>query len=109
MRKKIEYYVAENGKSPFALWLVKLDNRTRVTVYRLIQKVANGGARKSVKRLKDADGIFEMKSPYAAGLRVYFGEDGDSLIILLIGGDKKTQVRDIQKAKQYWSDYVKAK
>ncbi|MBT6325846.1 MAG: type II toxin-antitoxin system RelE/ParE family toxin, partial [Bdellovibrionales bacterium] len=39
------------------------------------------------------------------GLRVYFAEDGDTIIVLLVGGDKKTQTKDIKKAKEYWSSY----
>lgn len=72
---------------------------------RTIQRVAKGGARKSTKALKD--GVFEMKIPHGRGYRVYFAEDGDEIIILLVGGDKKTQSRDIDKAKEYWRNYGK--
>jgi len=65
--------------------------------------VAQGGAKKSIKSLKD--GVFEIKIPYAGGLRIYFGEDKQKVILLLIGGDKKTQQRDIRKAKEYWRGY----
>ena len=51
--------------------------------------------------------MFEIKIPHASGLRVYFAEDGDTIIVLLVGGDKKTQSRDIKKAKEYWSNYGK--
>jgi putative addiction module killer protein len=50
------------------------------------------------------DGVHELKIDFGPGYRVYFAADGDS-IILLYGGDKSTQVRDIVKAKEYWSDY----
>ena len=59
------------------------------------------------KSLKD--GVFEIKIPFGPGLRIYFGEDGDQLILLLIGGDKGSQKKDIAKAKEYWSDYGKQK
>ena len=55
------------------------------------------------------DGVFEIKIQYASGFRVYFGEDDNKVILLLIGGDKKTQNKDIRKAKEYWSYYVKQK
>ena len=105
IEKKVIYYTAENGGSPFGDWLRKLDNLTRAIVVRLIQRVAVGGAKKSIKALKD--GIFEIKITYGPGYRVYFAQDGDEIIILLVGGDKKTQSRDIEKAKEYWRNYGK--
>ena len=102
---KIIYYTLENGDSPFENWLKKLDNLSRAIVVRFVQRVATGGAKKSIKALKD--GIFEIKITHGPGYRVYFAEDGDEIIILLVGGDKKTQSRDIDKAKEYWRNYGK--
>jgi putative addiction module killer protein len=42
---------------------------------------------------------------FGAGYRVYFGEDGDKIVVLLMGGDKSTQTRDIEKAKAHWKEY----
>lgn len=105
IEKKVIYYTLENGNSPFKDWLKKLDNLSRAIVVRFIQRVATGGARKSVKALKD--GIFEIKITHGPGYRVYFAEDGNEIIILLVGGDKKTQTRDIDKAKEFWRNYGK--
>ena len=105
INKKIIYYTLENGDSPFENWLKKLDNLSRAIVVRFVQRVATGGAKKSIKALKD--GIFEIKITRGPGYRVYFAEDGDEIIILLVGGDKKTQSRDIDKAKEYWRNYGK--
>ena len=77
----------------------------KAIIIRTIQRVAQGGAKKSIKALKE--GVFEIKIPHGPGYRVYFAEDGDTLIILLIGGDKRTQSRDIKKAKEYWRSYGK--
>lgn len=82
-----------------------MDNSIQAIVVRLIQRVAKGGAKKSVRALKS--GIFEMKISYGPGYRVYFAEDGKDLMILLIGGNKKTQSRDIRRAKEVWRDYGK--
>jgi len=60
--------------------------KAQIIVDRFVQRVGQGGAKKSIKSLKD--GVFEIKIPFGPGLRVYFGEDGDQLILLLIGGDK---------------------
>ncbi len=51
------------------------------------------------------EGVYELRIDFGSGYRVYFGEDGKRLIVLLIGGTKKTQTRDIETAKRYWSDY----
>lgn len=103
MNKSIHYYVKDNGKAPFLEWINGLDIKQQVIVDRYIQRVTQGGAKKSVRNLKD--GVFEIKISYSSGLKVYFGEDGNKIILLLIGGDKKTQNKDIKKAKEYWRRY----
>lgn len=105
IQKRVVYYTLTNENSPFEDWLKALDNLSRAIVVRFIQRVAAGGAKKSIKALKD--GIFEIKINHGPGYRVYFAEDGDEIIILLLAGDKKTQGRDIQKAKEYWRSYGK--
>ena len=105
--KDIDYYVTENGKAPFMEWVKGLDIQSQVIVDRYIQRLAQGGAKKSVKNL--TGGIFEIRIFHAGGLRVYFGEESKKLILLLAGGDKKTQNRDIKKAREYWRRYGKQK
>ena len=97
--------MTENGISPFETWFEKLEQTTRAIIARSIQKVAQGGGKASVRSLKA--GIFEIKISYGPGYRVYFAEEGNEIIILLIGGDKKSQGRDIRKAKDFWSSYGK--
>lgn len=104
--KSIDYYVTSSGKTPFLEWMNKLDMNSEIVVDRYIQRVAQGSAKKSIKSLKG--GLFEIRIPYGGGLRVYFGEEGKKLILLLIGGDKKTQRRDIQKAREYWKEQSKS-
>ncbi|MCF8057768.1 MAG: type II toxin-antitoxin system RelE/ParE family toxin [Bacteriovoracaceae bacterium] len=103
--KTVKYYVTEQGKAPFEEWFRELDKFSRAIIIRLIQRVASGGAKKSVKSLKN--GIYEIKTPHGPGYRVYFAEDHEEILILLAGGDKKTQERDIEKAKEYWWNYGK--
>ncbi len=105
--KDVYYYVLQSGKSPFLEWINSLDLQKQIIVDRYIQRVAQEGAGKSIKNLKD--GVFEIKISYGGGLRVYFGEEKNKIILLLIGGDKKTQGKDIKKAKKYWREYGKQK
>ena len=105
MFRKIRYFVKANGRSPFEEWFNKLDNSVQAIVARSIQRISKGEAEKSIKPLKN--GIFEIRIPQGPGYRVYFSKDREGLMILLIGGDKKTQTRDIIKAKKYWRAYDK--
>jgi len=61
----------------------------------------------SVKSL--GEGIFEYKIDFGPGYRIYFGQDGDELVILVGGGSKKQQDKDIKMAKYYWHEYKLAK
>ncbi len=51
------------------------------------------------------DGVSELRVDYGPGYRVYFGQKGQTLVVLLCGGDKQSQVRDIRLAKQFWQEY----
>jgi len=95
--------VTLTGKTPFLDWISSLDMKSEIIVDRFIQRVAQGGAKKSIKSLKG--GVFEIKIQHGPGLRVYFGENDGPALVLLTGGDKKTQSRDIKKAKEFWSNY----
>jgi putative addiction module killer protein len=83
--------------------LLKIRDKTiRIRILARLLRVENGnyGDYKSLK-----DGVFELRFTYGAGFRVYFGEDGDKIVVLLCGGDKSTQTEDIEKAKVYWRNY----
>jgi putative addiction module killer protein len=86
----------------FDNWLKKLkDVRAKAKILFRIQKLENDehfGEWKPV-----GDGISELKINYAKGYRVYFKEKDGKIIILLIGGDKSTQQKDIEKAKEIWN------
>ena len=103
-RKVIEYVRA--GSSPFARWFSALDAQAAakmaVALYRLEQ--GNFSNVKSVGK-----GVSEYKIGFGPGYRIYFGQDGDELVILLCGGAKKTQQKDIQTARMLWAEYKQAK
>lgn len=84
-------------------WLRSLkDGKARGRIRQRIARVrlGNFGDVRSV-----GDGVHELRIPFGPGFRVYFGREGDSIVILLSGGDKSTQGRDIDRAKEYWRDY----
>lgn len=99
---ELRYYLTEVGKSPFEEWFSGLDAlaaaKISVALARLEQ--ANSSNAKAV-----GEGVLEFKINWGPGYRVYFGRDGDVLVILLTGGIKKRQQRDIDTAKMLWADY----
>lgn len=102
--KDVIYYRTDIGKEPFSEWLATLkDSRTQLRIERRIQRLSIGhyGDYKTVGR-----GILELRFHFGSSYRVYFGEDGDTIVLILFGGDKSSQSKDIDKAKDYWQDYL---
>jgi putative addiction module killer protein len=103
MEKEIRTYQTADGQVPFNTWLDKLkDTQARARIRTRIDRVSLGnfGDCKSV-----GEGVVELRIDYGPGYRVYMGQDGNHLIILLCGGDKSTQDKDINTAHTYWADY----
>jgi putative addiction module killer protein len=99
----VRVYETQEGTRPFDNWLRSLrDSRARQRVRTRINRLrlGNFGDYKAV-----GDGVCELRIDYGPGYRVYYGRDGESIVILLIGGDKRAQDRDIETAKEYWADY----
>lgn len=103
--KRIEIYQTKGGKEPFSDWVEQLDEKAQFKIMAYIERVALGGSKKNVRAIGDQ--VFEIKIDYGPGYRVYFGVLKKVIILLLVGGDKGSQKRDIFKAKGYWrSKYV---
>ena len=104
IKKQIEIYCTSNGKKPFISWLESLkDNKARYRIKERLDRITLGNMG-DCKRIQQ--GISELRCDFGPGYRVYFGEEEQTLIILLCGGDKSTQEKDIKKAIQYWEDYL---
>jgi putative addiction module killer protein len=103
---EIRYYVTSDGKQPFAAWFADLEAVARVKVTRAIARLEQGNF-SSVKTV--GEGVFEYRIDFGPGYRVYFGQDGATLVILLTGGTKKRQQRDIDAAHGYWRAYKESK
>jgi len=102
--KKVLYLNLPNAKEPFRNWINKFSERNRLLIRAYIDRVARGGGKKNIKNI--GDGVFEIKIKLGPGYRVYFTKIGNDIILLLLGGDKGTQKRDILLAKKYWRNYV---
>jgi putative addiction module killer protein len=103
IEREVRVYRTSDGKTPFLDWLTALrDDRARQKIEARIARLRLGnlGIAKSV-----GDGVLELKVDYGPGYRVYFGQDGPRRVILLCGGDKRLQQRDIARAKSYWERY----
>jgi putative addiction module killer protein len=99
----ILHYRTIDGRFPYRVWIESItDKRTRATVLARVDRLAFGafGDWKAV-----GHGVCELRVHFGAGYRVYFGRDGKTVVILLCGGEKRTQDTDITQAKRYWKDY----
>ena len=105
--KKLELFRLPSKEAPFETWMNKLNLETRVKINAYLLRVCHGGAKKNIRSLNDR--IFEIKISSGPGYRVYFGEKESKIILLLLGGDKGSQKRDILKAKGYWRIYNESK
>ena len=87
---EIRYYVASGGLQPFARWFAELEAVARAKVTRAIARLGQGNF-SNVKSV--GEGVLEHRIDFGPGYRVYFGRDGDALVILLTGGTKKRGAR----------------
>jgi putative addiction module killer protein len=97
-----EYQTAE-GKTPLTAWLGGLRNgATRGRIVARLDRLKAGlfGDWKTV-----GSGVCELRNDLGPGYRVYYGQEGKTLILLLCGGDKSTQAKDIETAHAYWKDH----
>lgn len=101
--KELRIYVTENGQVPFTEWLTSIrDTRARAKIRVRLDRVSLGnlGDCHSV-----GERVQELRVNYGPGYRVYFGQEGTAIVLLLCDGDKSTQTRDIETAQVYWREY----
>ena len=103
----VKIYETEEGKSPFEDWLDGIGSVTaKSRILKALSRLETGLISDSRPVGK---GVHEIKLHFEKGYRLYFGYDGDKLVILLTGSDKSDQKKAIKKAHQYWQDYKKRK
>ena len=95
-------YCDAEGREPFNKWFTDLDAQAAARVRNALAQLEAGNM-SEVKPV--GGGVSERRIHWGKGLRVYFAQDGQTIIILLGGGTKATQDRDIQRAGECWTDY----
>jgi putative addiction module killer protein len=103
---EVREYVAADGSSPYAKWFNRLNAQAAAKVAIAIARMAQGNLSnaKSV-----GGGLQEYRIDFGPGYRIYFGRDGERLLILLGGGTKKRQQEDIRNAQRLWANYRQRK
>lgn len=99
---EIREYLDEAGNSAFADWFKRLDARAAAKVATVLARLEAG----NLSEVKSVGaGVLERRIHFGPGYRIYFGREGSKLIILLGGGTKQRQQRDIEQAKRRWVEY----
>lgn len=102
----VREFADAEGNSPFAKWFDGLDARAAAKVAVALARLGHG----NVSNVKGVGaGVHEYKIDFGPGYRVYFGKDGETVVILLAGGTKKRQRADIATAQARWADYKSRK
>src|ERR1035441_3931181 len=103
---EVREYLDAKGGSPFADWFAHLNAKAAAKVATALTRLAAGNL-SNVKGV--GSGVFEYRIDFGPGYRVYFGKDGERLVIVLGGGSKKRQQHDIDAAGANWQDYKRRK
>ncbi|MEA5514765.1 type II toxin-antitoxin system RelE/ParE family toxin [Nodularia sp. UHCC 0506] len=101
--KDVQRYITSDGRVPFAEWFDALrDTKAKSIIDKRLNRVSLGnlGDYRSV-----GQGVYELKIDFGPGYRIYFGQIGTIIILILCGGDKSTQNQDIRKSIEYLQDY----
>lgn len=103
---EIQEYLDSQGRSPYARWFYVLDARAAAKVATALLRMAQG----NFSNTKGVGaGVFEYRLDFGPGYRIYFGKDGETVVILLGGGTKKRQRQDIETAQALWQEYKRRK
>lgn len=104
----IDVYETDAGKFPYMIWENKLAPKDRSIVLTRLARIRQGNLG-DCKPIKGMKGIYEIRIDFGPGYRIYYGMKGKKIVLLLCGGDKGSQKKDIQKAKIFWDDYLNSK
>ncbi len=100
---EIRHYLTPAGKDPVIVWLAKLRNmQAKAAIIRRLNRLEQGNFG-DFKPLRE--GVFELRIDVGLGYRIYYAQAGKTVMLLLCGGDKKSQESDIKRACNYWRDW----
>ncbi len=94
MKIEVSYLELENGKAPYLDWEKKLDTAARAAARIRINRIRVGNFG-DCKSIQGTTGLYELRFHLGPGFRIYFGKIKDSIVIILCGGDKRSQERDV--------------
>ena len=103
---ELRQFIDSKGRNPFERWFLSLTDDTQARIATVLARVENGNF-SMAKSLRG--GLYELRMDFGPGYRVYYGKDGDRLVILLGGGSKHRQDADIKTAHVLWAEYKKEK
>jgi putative addiction module killer protein len=103
---EVREYLDSSGRSLYAAWFDSLNAQAAAKVATAVTRISLGNF-SNVEGV--GSGVFEYKLDVGPGYRIYFGKDGEKLVILLGGGTKRRQQRDIKAAQASWQDYKRRK
>lgn len=103
---EVREYVAADGSSPYARWFNNLNAQAAAKVVIAVTRMSQGNF-SNTKGV--GSGLHECRVDFGPGYRIYFGRDGERLVILIGGGTKKRQQEDIRRAQALWADYKRRK
>ena len=99
----IQIYETDDGKCPYLKWESRLSRIARAKISARLERVKLGNIG-DCKAIKGAKGLYELRIHYGPGYRIYFGKKGNTIILLLLGGSKSDQKKDIQRSLKLWED-----
>nr|VFJ66514.1 MAG: putative addiction module killer protein [Candidatus Kentron sp. FW] len=100
---EIRHYITEDGKDTYLDWQLSIrDRKARVAIDRRVNRMERGnfGDRRFCR-----DGVWELRIDTGPGYRIYYATAGKQIVLLLCGGDKRTQEADIDRACEYWRNW----
>ncbi|ELN1490744.1 type II toxin-antitoxin system RelE/ParE family toxin [Escherichia coli] len=100
-------YQTENGEIPYTDWMKKLRRKDQAAALKVDSRIARAMSGNFGDHKFERDGVWELRIDYGPGYRVYYSIEDGEIILLLIGGNKKTQTADLDKAVSYLQDFKK--
>lgn len=104
MSLALKYLELDNGFKPAVEWINTLDAQTSMRIVQRLDRLAHGNFG-NCKPVQGAAGLFELAMDFGPGYRAYYGMDGRTIVVVVCGGDKSTQRRNIAYAARLWKQY----